>query len=64
MKQENYNIENEELELLDIEEEVREDDEEQQMFEYYKFDVDKGQSMLRVDKYITNHMAKGARHRM
>ena len=64
MKQENYNIENEELELLDIEEEVREDDEEQQMFEHYKFDVDKGQSMLRVDKYITNHMEKVSRHRI
>lgn len=34
------------------------------MFEHYRFVVDKGQSMLRVDKYITNHMEKTSRHRI
>ena len=28
------------------------------MFEHYRFNVDKGQSLLRIDKYITEHMEK------
>lgn len=41
-------------------------DEENQsgMFEHYRFNVDKGQSLLRVDKYITEHMEKTSRHRV
>lgn len=34
------------------------------MFEHFRFVADKGQSMLRVDKYITNHMEKTSRHRI
>ncbi|MEG0517765.1 MAG: RluA family pseudouridine synthase [Bacteroidales bacterium] len=34
------------------------------MFEHFRFVADKGQSMLRVDKYITNHMEKTSRHRV
>ena len=64
MIEEKYNIENEELEILDLEEEVKDEDEEKQMFEHYRFDVDKGQSILRVDKYITNHMEKVSGHRI
>lgn len=45
-------------------EELNCDDEQQQMFEHYRFDVDKGQSMLRIDKYITDHMMMTSRHRV
>ena len=31
------------------------------MFEHYRFNVDKGQSLLRIDKYITEHMEKTSR---
>jgi hypothetical protein len=37
---------------IQLEEELQEE----QMYEHYRFEVDKGQSMLRIDKYITNHM--------
>lgn len=34
------------------------------MFEHYRFNVDKGQSMLRIDRYITEHMEKTSRNRI
>lgn len=34
------------------------------MFEHFRFPVDKGQSMLRVDKYLTQHMENTSRHRV
>ena len=40
------------------------DDSQQGMFEHYRFVVDKGQSLLRIDKYITEHMEKTSRHRI
>ncbi|MBQ7222054.1 MAG: RluA family pseudouridine synthase [Bacteroidales bacterium] len=40
------------------------EDLEQEMFEHYRFVADKGQSQLRVDKYITNHMEQTSRHRI
>lgn len=40
------------------------DNQEGGMFEHFRFVADKGQSMLRVDKYITNHMEKTSRHRV
>lgn len=39
-------------------------EEEQEMFEHFRFVVDKGQSMLRIDKYITEHMEQTSRHRI
>lgn len=33
-------------------------------FEHYRFLADKGQGMLRVDKYITSHMENTSRHRV
>jgi len=51
--------------LEDIEfDEVSSEDEQQEMFEHYRFVVDKGQSMLRIDKYITDHMEQTSRHRI
>lgn len=34
------------------------------MFEHYRFNVDKGQALLRIDKYITEKMEKTSRHRI
>lgn len=47
--------------------EIIEDDElvaEQELFEHYRFVVDKGQSMLRIDKYLVNIMASISRNRI
>jgi pseudouridine synthase, RluA family len=51
---------NEDIEL----DEVSVEDEEQEMFEHFRFDVDKGQSQLRIDKYLTDHMEQTSRHRI
>lgn len=40
------------------------EDEEQGMFEHFRFEADKGQSQIRVDKYLTNHMMQTSRHRV
>lgn len=49
----------------DIEiEEVASEDEEQEMFEHFRYVVDKGQSPLRVDKYLSTHMEQTSRHRI
>lgn len=50
----------EEIEL----DEVSSEDEEQEMFEHFRFDVDKGQSQIRIDKYLTDHMEQTSRHRI
>ncbi len=34
------------------------------MFEHYRFDVDRGQSPMRVDKYLSTHMEYTSRHRI
>lgn len=50
----------------DIIEEI-EDDEvvaEQELFEHYRFVVDKGQGMIRIDKYLVNIMAGISRNRI
>lgn len=49
---------------LEPDEEISCEDEEQQMFEHFRFDVDKGQSQLRIDKYLTDHMEQTSRHRV
>jgi 23S rRNA pseudouridine1911/1915/1917 synthase len=38
--------------------------EEQELFEHYRFVVDKGQSMLRIDKYLVNIMSSISRNRI
>ena len=37
---------------------------EEEMFEHFRFVSDKGQGLLRVDKYITEHMEQVSRHRV
>lgn len=39
-------------------------DEIQNLYEHYRFEVDKGQSLLRIDKYLTNLMAGVSRNRI
>ena len=39
-------------------------DEEQGMFEHFRFLVDKGQEPMRVDKYMSSHMEDTSRHRI
>ena len=36
----------------------------EEIFEHYRFDVDKGQTPLRVDKYLASHMEYTSRHRI
>ncbi|MBO7269476.1 MAG: hypothetical protein J6U83_06980, partial [Bacteroidales bacterium] len=52
--------------LLEGDEEMEGDGEGEidSMFEHYRFPVDKGQTMLRIDKYLTQHMEKTSRHRI
>ena len=40
------------------------DEEEQGLFEHFRFEVDKGQSLLRIDKYLTLHLTQTSRHRI
>ena len=39
-------------------------EDEQAMFEHFRFVVDRGQTPMRVDKFITLHMEKTSRHRV
>ena len=36
----------------------------QEMFEHFRFVVDKGQTPLRIDKYLSTHMENTSRHRI
>ena len=40
------------------------DDESQEMFEHYRFDISGGQEPMRVDKYLATHMEYTSRHRI
>lgn len=57
-------IEDEELLPEDDELLSEEDEEDGASFEHYRFVSDKGQSLLRVDKFITMRMEKTSRHRI
>src|SRR5574344_2163215 len=48
----------EEKELLE------EEDDEQGMFEHFRFVVDKGQALIRIDKYLTAHIEGTSRNRI
>lgn len=54
------NYENIDFEL----EEVENEDEQQEMFEHFRFDIEKGQTPIRVDKYLSTHMENTSRHRI
>lgn len=44
--------------------EFSDDENVEELFEHYKFIVDKGQSMMRLDKYITSRMFETSRNRV
>ena len=54
------------MEEMDFElpEEVACEDEQQEMFEHYRFDISAGQVPMRVDKYLATHMEYTSRHRI
>ena len=49
---------------FDLPEEVSCEDEQQEMFEHYRFDISAGQVPMRVDKYLSTHMEYTSRHRI
>ncbi|PKP37467.1 MAG: RNA pseudouridine synthase [Bacteroidetes bacterium HGW-Bacteroidetes-14] len=50
---------------IDIDfDEIGDDEESGGSFEHYRFVADKGQTTIRVDKYLTAHMEKTSRHRI
>lgn len=51
-------------EIVDGVDEFDGEGEGESMFEHFRFPVDKGQSMMRVDKYLTQHMENTSRHRV
>ena len=56
-----------ELDVYDVEkvgDEVAYEDEQQEMFEHYRFDIAAGQVPMRVDKYLATHMEYTSRHRI
>ena len=40
------------------------EDGQQEMFEHFRFELDKGQAPMRVDKYLATHMENTSRHRI
>ena len=44
--------------------ELQPEDEEQGMFEHFRFVVDQGQAPIRIDKYMSAHMEDTSRHRV
>lgn len=40
------------------------EEEQPEMFEHFRFVVDKGQSLIRVDKYLATHLENTSRHRI
>ena len=52
--------------LEDIDSEMEMDDTASggEMYEHYRFEVDKGQSLLRIDKYLTDKIAGISRNRI
>ena len=44
--------------------EIAYEDEQQEMFEHYRFDIASGQVPVRVDKYLASHMEYTSRHRI
>ncbi len=50
--------------IEEIEEEDEEVNQERPLYEHFRFVVDKGQAMLRIDKYLVNTMAQTSRNRI
>ena len=52
------------VDLSHVGDEVAYEDEQQEMFEHYRFDISAGQVPMRVDKYLATHMEYTSRHRI
>ncbi len=50
--------------LPQIDTELLEEEQDEQLFEHFRFDVDPGQEPLRIDKYMAAHMEHTSRHRV
>lgn len=50
--------------LEELDDELEGQNESSELFEHHRFDVDKGQSMLRIDKYLVNIMPNISRNRI
>ncbi len=67
MRSDFFGCEDEQIEDFDpavTGDEVAYEDEGQEMFEHFRFDIDKGQTPMRVDKYLATHMEYTSRHRI
>lgn len=51
-------------EIDDFAEDIFADNQDSQLYEHYRFDVDKGQGTMRVDKYLTMHIEGVSRNRI
>ena len=40
------------------------EEDELELFEHFRFDVDRGQEPVRIDKFLSLHMAQTSRHRI
>ena len=40
------------------------DDDDQQLYEHFRLEVDRGQEPLRIDKFLTEHMQHSTRNRI
>ena len=54
----------EDFDSAQVGDEVAYEDEQQEMFEHYRFDISAGQVPMRVDKYLATHMEYTSRHRI
>ena len=60
-----FDFEDEQVEVpAGVGDEVAYEDEQQEMFEHYRFDISAGQVPMRVDKYLSTHMEYTSRHRI
>ena len=53
----------EEIDIIDPAD-YEEEEEQQGLFEHFRFNVDRGQSLIRIDKYITVHLENTSRNRV
>src|SRR5436305_10684977 len=49
---------------MDVEKDLPDNNEPEELYEHYRFIVDKGQSLLRIDKYLMNHIGQISRNRI
>jgi 23S rRNA pseudouridine1911/1915/1917 synthase len=49
---------------MQAEKEIADTSEQEELYEHYRYIVDKGQSPLRIDKYLMNHIANTSRNRL